>query len=242
MKKEEKKVKKILLEEQEENLNVQVDILKELLDLHYNGIMHISNFYKIGDIIPDVLIRNEDLDERVDLVVIGIEHDIISTTNNTNAALTLSQVRPLSKERPLSKYNYFPLRNDYMSYYIKKYAHYSTSDLREWLNSIYYNALPKNLQNLIKPVNKITAEPKTTYEYPTESVVHSIEKCFIPSCYEVFGKGYITEHNHGIKKVYGKQYEYYKAIDNRKKSLLSSKSNNSCWWTRDAFLDSGSKF
>jgi hypothetical protein len=216
--------------EEKENLNANLDILCELLDLHYSGIMHISNFYRVGDVIPNVPLRYRRLNEVVDLVVIGIEHDTIAGTN-IKAALTLSQVNCLNDCRYMNG-NY----NDYT------YAHYSTSNLRTWINSTYYNALPNTLQDLIKPVDKLTAEPASSREYSTTTLVSSIEKCFIPSNCEVFGTNYYYHRTnseiYGVDGMFdGMQYEYYKTKKNRLKSVKNVRGFNTFfWWTRSGFI------
>jgi hypothetical protein len=207
----------------------ELEILSTLVPLHYKGYIDISNYYSVGDIIHGVSLKNGDnLDEIVDLVVIGVKHDTING-GSTKAALTLSQVNCLNETRKINSSN-----NGYT------YAKYSTSTMRTWINDTYYNALPSTLQSLIKTVNKTTAEPASSSEYPTTTVVSSTEKCFLPSCYEMFGTGYNYYSETGINVTDGTQYEYYKTASNRKKYLgrngTSSDFDN--YWTRSGFITS----
>jgi hypothetical protein len=205
------KEEKILLEK-EEDLNTNLDILKELLDLHYSGKIDIENFYKVGDIIPNIPLRNKELNEDVDLVVVGINHDTIANSNGVKAALTLGQVECLSN----------PMKMSYsdLSYINGKY---SMSYVRSYLSTIYYNALPITLRDLIKTVNKNTCEPQSDDD-EVSTIIYSTETCFIPSHDE------IVDCNDDSLFHYcpiddGVQYEYYKTMKNYKTP----------WWLRSGF-------
>jgi hypothetical protein len=165
----------------------------------------------------------------VDLVIIGTNHDTISS-NSKKAAFTITQKDCLTTKGYMDSSS---------SGYT--YAKYSTSARRTWINNIYYNALPSTLQSLIKTVNKTTAEPASSSEYLTTTVVSSTEKCFIPSCYEVFGTSYTYTSNSitcGVNVSDGTQYEYYKAANNRIKYYGRNGTTFSYPWTRSGFLGS----
>jgi hypothetical protein len=206
----------------------QIERLKTLVTAHYNGSIDISKYYSIGDKITGVPLKNgTDLDEVVDLVVIGVKHDTING-GSTKAALTLSQVNSLSSGRAM---------NSSISGYT--YAKYSTSEMRTWINDTYYNALPSTLQNLIKTVDKTTAEPASSSERPTTTIISSTEKCFLPSNYEIFGNKFIYTTNSttcGINVSDGTQYEYYKTKSNRLKYYGRIGTTFSRPWTRSGFV------
>jgi hypothetical protein len=212
--------------------NTSLEKLIRLVDNHYAGLINISDYYKVGDKISNVPLNNgNDLKETVDLVVIGIEHDTINGSS-TKAALTLSQVNSLSSGRAM---------NSSSSNYT--YAKYSTSEMRTWINDTYYNALPSTLQSLIKTVDKTTAEPASASESPTTTIVSSTEKCFLPSCYEMFGTGYTytsSSTTYGVDVSDGTQYEYYKTQSNRIKYFGRNNTSYSYSypWTRSSFVSS----
>jgi hypothetical protein len=202
---------------------IDLDTLQALVTKYYTGAINISDYFKVGDIISNVTLSNGSLNEIVDLVVIGIQHDSINSTES-KAALTLSQLNCLSSGRAMNS-----------SQYGYTYAKYSTSELRTWINDTYYNALPSTLQSLIKTVDKTTAEPASSSEHPTTTIVSSTEKCFIPSCYEMFG----TVHTYtsssktcGVNVSDGTQYEYYKITNNRLKYYGRNGTTFSYPWTR----------
>jgi hypothetical protein len=212
-----------VLESEYDTLNNRTELekLQALVTKHYTGAISIGDYYKVGDIISGVSLKNGTaLNEIVDLVVIGIEHDTINGSS-TKAALTLSQVNSLSNKKVMNS-----------SYSDYTYAKYSTSAMRTWINNTYYNALPSGLQSLIKTVDKTTNEPQSSST--VSSVVSSTEKCFLPSCYEMFGSGY----NSHFTSSDGTQYEYYKTTNNRVKYYGRNGTSGSWWWTRSGFVNS----
>lgn len=207
------------------DFNTDLDILSELLDLHYSGKINIGNFYKVGDIIPNIPLRYGELDEVVDLVVIGVEHDNM-IGEDKKAALTLSQVNCLS--------NYMQI--DYNS----NRTEYSESAMKKWIDNVYYNALPDKLRELIVPVIKYTNEArKRKIDRPVSKIMVSNEKCFLPSCYEMFGEGYLIN----FIRADGDQYEYYKSQSNRIKRLGNdiTRVSGGCPWTRSSFFNTDGK-
>jgi hypothetical protein len=197
--------------------------LEYLIYKHYRGDISILDYYKVGDIICGVPLSNDSLNEVVDLVVIGVEHDTINGSS-TKAALTLSQVNCLNNTRVMNGAS--------GSGYTK--AKYSTSEMRTWINDTYYNALPSALQSLIKTVDKTTNEAQSSGT--VSSVVSSTEKCFLPSCYEMFGTGYSSY----FPSSDGTQYEYYKTASNRKSYLGRNGNYFGYSWTRSGFLSANS--
>lgn len=87
------------------------------------------------------------------------------------------------------------------------------SQLRKWLNEEFFEQLPDWLQKKIVPVVKKT--------YTDGKIVETVDKIFIPSEIEVFGK---TKYS---KKGEGEQYEFFKEWHNRVKGY---KDSDCAWW------------
>jgi hypothetical protein len=198
--------------------------ISTLLTLHYNNEIDLTNYWKAGDIKENVsltAISNEysvgetQSAQDIDLIIIGTNHDTI-TDSDTKAAFTIAQKDCLSTTGYVS--------TSYSNY---TYAQYSISPRRSWLNDTYLNALPSELQELIKTVDKTTSEPQSTSLF---SLISTTEKCFLPSCYEMFGEGSATTD--------GTQYEYYKYSDTRKKYLGKGSTTYQYWWTRTGTISS----
>ena len=88
--------------------------------------------------------------------------------------------------------------------------------------------MPVNIQNGIRPVNKLTATSGTNSAIKTTS-----DKLFIFSEMEVYGSvtnSYIGE---------GKQYDYYKAGNSKVKKVGSTAS---MWWLRSPIKNIGGSF
>jgi hypothetical protein len=214
--------------------NASWSTISSLLTMHYNGDIDLTDYWKVGDIKENVSLSamsatgvgESQSAQTVDLVIIGTNHDTISS-NSKKAAFTITQKDSLSTKGYMN--------SSYSSY---TYAKYSSCSRRTWINNIYYNALPSELQSLIKTVNKTTAEPASSSERPTTTIISSTEKCFIPSCYEMFGTSYTYSDSgtSGVNKSDGTQYEYYKTTNNRLKYLGKGSSTFSYPWTRSGFV------
>jgi hypothetical protein len=104
---------------------------------------------------------------------------------------------------------------------------------RTWCNSVYKAALPLWIQDLIKPVDKLTSagSQSTTINTTSDSV-------WLPSQMEV---GLRTTDS--TYKDEGTTYEYYQTASNRYKRPLWNDSSSSCiWWNRSPGVANGTGF
>ena len=88
--------------------------------------------------------------------------------------------------------------------------------------------MPVNIQNGIRPVNKLTATSGTNSTIKTAS-----DKLFIFSQMEVYGS---AEGSHSGE---GKQYDYYRAGNSKVKKVGSK---DSWWWLRSPMADTDNRF
>jgi hypothetical protein len=216
------------------------DEISKLLDLHYNGDIDLTNYWKVGDVKENVSLINTMSDvydsvthslQEIDLVIIGTNHDTISD-NGKKAVFTIAQKDCLGRSGRITNYD---------SGYT--YARYSVSSRNSWMTTQYIYALPFKLQRLIKRVNKFMTDPQSLTEAPATTILSSTAKCFIPSCYEVFGEGYTFDaisnkqtYTYGVNISDGTQYEYYKTEDNIKRKLGKNNDSYIAWYTRSGFM------
>ena len=88
--------------------------------------------------------------------------------------------------------------------------------------------MPANIQNGIRPVNKLTATSGTNSTIKTAS-----DKLFIFSQMEVYGGDEYSDNGEG------KQYDYYKAGNSKVKKVGSKAS---WWWLRSPMADTDNRF
>lgn len=128
--------------------------ISKMLDMHYNGIIDIADYWNIGDekeiIIDDIeatTINNTflpfQLTQKQKIVIIGLKHDTLSTTmaNGLNkAAVTLQLKDCLNILMPMMT----------TTASIGAACAFSQKALPSWLNDYFVPALPTSLQNIIK--------------------------------------------------------------------------------------------
>ena len=122
----------------------------------------------------------------------------------------------------------------YSAYTGTDYSLWDGSPRRTWCNSVFKNALPAELVNLIKTVTKKTWRyAYTGYEsYRTQQTTN--DDCFLVSEFEVFGVQGLSSTDYGTVGDDGTQYEYYKTTSNRIKYLGVSGISAKKWWLRSS--------
>lgn len=104
---------------------------------------------------------------------------------------------------------------------IGDWSYWDTCYLNQWLNNSFYNALPTNVKNKIKEVNR-------TYNALSNNKSNYISKIFLPMLKEVFG-------NQGSV---GTQYPYYTTVTNRYRKTA----NYNQWWFAERHLSGGAQY
>ena len=125
----------------------------------------------------------------VTLDIIGKNHDVDENGNKTNLTLCFHDIYTRRE----------------INYTCTNYGGWACCELRKWLNEEFFNLLPDWLQKKIVPVVKKT--------YEDGKIVETVDKIFIPSEIEVFGKTKYSEEGEG------EQYEFFKDWHNRIKEL-----------------------
>lgn len=117
----------------------------------------------------------------IDFEIIGFEHDTLTTPINghTKALISLDQKDCLSDGQD-------GVKNTERGFMSPNNASTGTGwkgcERRTWCNTIYINAFPQYMQNLIKAVNKLTATSSTN-----SSILTTSDKGFLLSEIELFG-------------------------------------------------------
>ena len=189
-----------------------------MLEAHYKGIIHIGNYWSVGDSINIKLstmdgVRNNEIHEEniYEFVIIGIEHDNLTNSINgkTKAAITL-QTRNILNTLGC------------MNYSNSNSGGWGNSNRRSWCNNVFKNALPDIINSAIKLVDK-------KYTTVVSGTFTRSDYCFLTSSVEN-GKTR-TDSNRYIEE--GTIYEYYQDEFNRIKynSTLEAIS----WWERTTY-------
>lgn len=203
----------------------ETDIAK-MLDAHYAGEIDIADYWAVGDtrtesitaIATSGTIGESQSAQDIDLVIIGMNHDDLADGSG-KTAVTVQTKNQLGTA-------------GWMNYQKTGISIWSESERRTWCNDNFKSALPTWLQNVIKPVTKLTNRYAiSTYE-SSRSHVTTTDEVFLLSEFEVFGNPYFgSEQGYGSLDPDGDQYEYMKTQANRIKSGPSS-----YWFTRSSFI------
>lgn len=207
--------------------------VKAMLDAHYANKIKISNFWAVGDTrsvsltaMAATYVGESHRAQTVRLAILDFDHDDLVTAINghSKAAITVGQVDCLMDAASASNSvkGAENTENGYMNGNMSAGNSWSNCSRRSWCNNVYLNALPANIKNLVKQVNKKTSAGNTS-----TSILTTSEKVFLLSEYEMFGtttKSVIAE---------GTQYTYYKTASNRSKNPKWNGVNGSCmYWER----------
>jgi hypothetical protein len=198
-----------------------------MLDLHYSGKINIADYWAVGDsktiTINEVSATNVagevQPSQAAELVIIGINHDDKSDGSG-KAAVTVQTKTSLSNTGYINSSN------------SANYSSWSNCGRRTWCNNNFKSALPTWLQNLIKPVTKVSSR----YAYDNKSSYRgqftTTDSVFLLSDYESVGFWYSAindEGKYGSPMADGTQYEYMRTTANR--------CNGSNWWLRSSIVN-----
>lgn len=201
----------------------ETDIAK-MLDAHYAGEIDIADYWAVGDTrtesiteIPSGTTEETQAAQDIELVIIGMNHDDKSDESG-KAAVTVQTKNQLGTAGKLAGINSY--RN-----------HWDNMQRRSWCNNDFKAALPTWLQDLIKPVTKITNRHASSSYSSYRNQSSTVDETFILSEYEIFGSNSNESSAMGILGPDGTQYEYMKTQSNHVKSGPSS-----YWWTRTNYV------
>lgn len=196
--------------------------INAMVEAHYSGKIDITDYWSIGDTkslhigsmvaVGEVSAQSA---QDIELQIIDFNHDDLADGSG-KSAVTLSMKDCLSATSIH--------RTDYINI---TYARYSISNMKKFIDGSFFNALPPELQSIIKPVKKKSVYPKDTSS--TNAIDETTEKCFLFSNAELFGVPY--PYQNYVTILDGEQYEYFKTKSNRIKNVASQNGAYS-WWTR----------
>lgn len=202
--------------------NATLSEIVSALEYHYNGLIDISDYWNVGDEKTISLAAMSAYNnvpshpaQDVTITIIGINHDILTTPINghTKSAITVQTKNCLYNLMwmiPGSQDNPNPFAVGWRSI-----------EARWWCIYRFDNALPTELKNICKSVNK------KTRTRPSDSTIETTEdKSFLVSAVEVFGSGI----NQYADSNEGTQYPYYQTASNRIKGYRTVSAR--AWWTR----------
>ena len=216
--------------------------IQNVLNRYYSEeISDLSPYFNVGDkrqITISAIEAGTDLTDAheetvIDAVIIGIEHDDLETPvsdNRTKSALTIQLFNIMNVN---GMYDTFGGGTNIT--HCANYAVYDFTQRRKWLNQNFYNALPIEMQPMIKPVVKKQARGINNNKYLSSSyktLFTSTEKVFLLSYTEVF-----SGHPKTVNEDDGVQYDYYK----NRYNFVHWKQNESeryisYWWSRTSMV------
>ena len=216
--------------------------IQNVLNRYYSEeISDLSPYFNVGDkrqITISAIEAGTDLTDAheetvMEAVIIGIEHDDLETpvsNNRTKSALTIQLFNIMNVK---GMYDTFGGNTNAST--CANYAVYTKTQRRKWLNQNFYNALPIEMQPMIKPVVKKQARGINDNRYLSSSyrtLFTSTEKVFLLSYTEVF-----SGHPKEVNEDDGVQYDYYK---NRYNFVHWKQDENeryvSNWWSRTSLV------
>ena len=200
--------------------------IANMIEAHYNGDINIVDYWKCEDT-RRIELKNG---EFIDLVLIDNNHDdLVNPINGIRKAVFTVQTKNCLNTK-MCMFN---------SYDDPKFSLWSNSDIRNYLNTEFYQNLPDELQSLIKTVMKVTYryayKPKFG-PYYSESTTTK-EAVFLLSEMEVYGTQALDASTYGSGSD-GTQYEYYKTTSNRIKCLGIDGTSAQAWWLRSSIVHS----
>ena len=216
--------------------------IQNVLNRYYaEEISDLSPYFNVGDkrqITISAIEAGTDLTDAheqtvMDAVIIGIEHDDLETpvsNNRTKSALTIQLFNIMNVT---GMYDTFAGNTSAST--CANHAIYTDTKRRKWLNQNFYNALPIEMQPMIKPVVKKQARGINNNKYLSSSyktLFTSTEKVFLLSYTEVF-----SGHPKTVNEDDGVQYDYYK----NRYNFVHWKQNESeryvsNWWCRTSMV------
>ena len=209
--------------------------ISAMLDAHYTGTIDISDYWSVGDVrtIPLSAMSATGVGEsqsaqNAEVVIIGLGHDDLVSPVNGNSKSAVS----LQLKNSLKTVGYM-----YSSSNGTNCSLWDGSPRRTWCNSVFKNALPAELVNLIKTVTKKTWRyAHSSYSsYRTQQTTN--DDCFLISEFEVFGTQVLSTTDYGTVGEDGTQYEYYKTTSNIIKYLGVSGTSANAWWLRSSIVN-----
>ena len=197
-----------------------------MLQTHYAGLIDVSKVWTIGSSRKVTLKEISVIDglgqpeQEIELVIIGFNHDDLADGNG-KAAVTV-QVK-----NTLGTAGY--INDDYIS---PSYSLWKDSKRRTWFNSNFKSALPTWLQNLIKPIAKVTNRHAYIGYESYRGQTNTTDDVFLLSEFETFGSAPYSGTDYGDVGSDGTQYEYMKTQANRVKN-----GGDNYWWLRSSFVN-----
>lgn len=194
----------------------------DMLTAHYEGKINIADYWAVGDsrtvhlnAMASSYVNESQVAQDVEFVILGFNHDDLADGSG-KSAVTVQQKNCL-------------LNKGYMNASTNSinYADWSASRRKQWIDNIYINALPSEIQSTIKTVNKQSSYATGT-SIGAVALKNSQDRCFLVSNGEVFANTFYTY----VPILDGEQYEYYKTVSNRIKYINNVACN---YWLRTAF-------
>jgi hypothetical protein len=205
--------------------------LTEMVNAYYSGditLDEVKSVWSIGDkraislsAMEATGVGESHVAQEQEIVILDFDHDTLATSvnNTTKALISVQLLRVLSNETTSEK--------GYMNSTATNSGGWSGSARYTWCNNIFKAALPSYIQEIIRPVKKLTSagNKNTTINTSTDSI-------FLLSEIEVFGSTTFSASGEGT------QYEYYTAEANRIKNTGNTSVIGSTyyWWERSPYF------
>jgi hypothetical protein len=197
-----------------------------MLDEHYAELINIADYWVVGDTRTESITAiasgttgESQSAQDIELIIIGMNHDD-KADGSGKAAVTVQTKNQLGTAGYM-----------YSLYNSHSYSLWSGSPRRTWCNSNFKSALPIWLQNLIKPIAKVSnRHADNSYSY-CRGQTNTTDEVFLLSEFETFGSSYLAS-TYGDVGSDGTQYDYMKTQANRVKTGPAS-----YWWLRSSHVD-----
>lgn len=218
--------------------------ITKMIEAHYAGKINIGDYWAVGD---KRTIHHNAMDatgvsesHRANdyvYVIIGIEHDDLVTPINgkTKAAITIQTERMLYLDTTTEYNSSYDISHEcgQMNVANSNSSGWEGCERRRWCNNVYKGCLPPYIQNMMKPVKKLTLAGGRS-----DVIKISNDYAFLLSEIEIFGSATYSFSGEG------KQYQYFKnATANRNKYPRYTNAHASgYYWTRSPRFNSDTFF
>ena len=193
-----------------------------MIEMAYNDEINLEDYWAVGDktkislsSMPATGVGETHMEQEVEVVILNFNHDeLVTPINGHTKAVVSLQLRDVLN-------NGSSREGGYMNSTNTNVGGWGNSARRTWCNEVFWNALPQNIRDSVKTVNK---KASTGNQSPSVSTYN--DKVFLLSEDEVFGSATYSTGNEGV------QYPYYAIASNRIKYQDTARTSASYWWER----------
>ena len=206
----------------------------------------VNNYWNVGDV--KTIIINGQVGNTmfsnfsIDAYILGINHNA-GVEGNNRIHFCIGKVNNKTAGLVNSQYNQYPMTSS--GYFSMSYGNsdtnsggwegcYMRNSVMQWIK----NALPADLQNVLKTVTKYTDNTGGGTDNAS-NVTATTETICLEAEFEVYG---VRSYANSYEQNKQKQYDYYKNGNSKVRYKYNSTNDAVWWWNRSPFSDGSAYF